>query len=65
MKVKVQDLKEGMVVVHATGKGVLVVQSVTPMVIELYPQQYEVFWHGIAAPDQFDEDFEFEVLEAS
>jgi len=57
MKVKVQDLKPGMLVVYASGKGVLTVTDVTPMFIELYPQQYLLTFEG-----QVGEDTEFEVL---
>jgi|GEM_PF-5427434 len=57
MKVKVQDLKPGMLVVYASGKGVLTVTDVTLMFIELYPQQYLLTFEG-----QVGEDTEFEVL---
>ncbi len=62
MKVKVQDLKPGMLVVHTSGKGLLTVANVTEMTIELFPQQYLVTFAGISRPEQLSEDTEFEVL---
>lgn len=62
MKVKVQDLQPGMVIVYTQGKGILTVAEVTPWERELYPQQYDVKFHGIAHVDHFSEDTEFEVI---
>jgi hypothetical protein len=62
MKIKVQDLKPGMLLVYTSGKGILTVANVVPMIIESYPQQYQVKFEGISQPVQVGEDTEFEVI---
>lgn len=62
MQVKVQDLQPGMMVVYTQGKGILTVTNVTPWDKELYPQQYDVTFHGIAHVERFSQDTELEVL---
>lgn len=61
MKIKASELKEGMTVVHVSGKGILTIEQITTL--ESFPEQYRVQFYGIAQAETFKADDELQILE--